>query len=400
MGCGCKLTGEELAKLLSDAIAAGGPEAQKLLSSLKGGIETATKQVEPEVVPPHLQNIPKDKLWGSIVDTVYFIAETGKDLLEKLIAATSAAKALEQFIEAIPVVGEFLSTIPGTANWALTAAKGAFEAHDSISVRDALSCNIFCIMRSGTEFSYEAFMDAMEEVLNKGYADIPSAITDISFILAGVTPPQATWEVVMSAIGHILKFGGSVLGLDLPKLILSLNAGIADDDYLLCDCYVDCETTTILNYSQQTKDSLVIANATTTQWSIASSALPKPQDAIWSQFDDTPYRLGTDIVVNYNGANRAVSTFVVNLPSAKKICSVRVKARHWGSTGPGSLWCYIGDSSGYVKHSNYSTYATTPQDKTFFFDATGSFILFYVDKLYTGAKAAIEEIEINWDALP
>jgi hypothetical protein len=220
-----------------------------------GGFSSTSSIISTTPINPTIEAL--DSLSGqSVIDCDYdnmFGATTGitdlfnaisSDFYEMLIAATNAARALEELIKAIPVV----ETLPfdeaiGFAGKLADQVAEAYDAAYTTQVRDEIRCELFCIGLENCSLTLVQIRDYFRDKLvspPQTGQDFLAIVEDI--LVNNWIGEQAIW-VSHLLIVETLLYGGEFTGIDANKLVFQISALWNDPDpdwSILC---TDCQWT-------------------------------------------------------------------------------------------------------------------------------------------------------------
>jgi hypothetical protein len=392
----CKCNPAELIESIIDEINGGSELGRRLIDAINGAIPIVPAPESVPVAPPTEPEYADEVRWGAILATVNLVADTAENLLQLLALRSSGVSALSELIEAIPIIGPALSLGVDAIAWAAPLARDAFEAQDSASAREALACDVFCALR-GAQWDFGQFNAAFQSALSQSVAaDVGAIVAALDDILMGTLPPEIVWALALSAISATMLTGGAVLGVDVRRVAIVANAGVADDDYSQCDCESACTNFIEIDGNTPTPPSgWTLRDMTAAEYAEFSSH-PLPPQLAWADYGDGIQRLGTDIISpNYGGASRAIGVRALQPPAGLTICRIELTYRTWGNGSQGQLAVWILDGAGQRRwYETRSSAGIDEQTATYYPDVEASVLCLRLFKLYSGGRVGFSRIKV------
>lgn len=187
-----------------------------------------------------IETCSNDSLFGAMTGLVDLMNDLAIDIIEKLSAQANTAGRIGDVIEAIPLLGEF----PADDLFQITESlmddwEQNYQANYTVALRDDYRCGLFCIAKDADCFL--SFEDIFDFFWNQLGQSVPT--TDLlAFIQWFINNPLTSVSLVHAwhlFLAGILRFAGSVLGIDSARLVRMVSAlyNNPDSDWNgLCDC--------------------------------------------------------------------------------------------------------------------------------------------------------------------
>jgi len=169
------------------------------------------------------------------------------DALQTMAASSDNAAMLAEFINAIPAVGAFFDVIPVT-DWFLWFDNArdwmadAFEAADTVDLRDEIACDLFCIWQVECSLSLEQIR---HYYWSKTISLVPSwdgafdSMSELATALGTLSTTPFGSAIVYAIMGSqygFLTFINDWFGITIAATSSDLAVGEPSDDHtILCD---------------------------------------------------------------------------------------------------------------------------------------------------------------------
>lgn len=180
-----------------------------------------------------------DKFFGAMTGMVDLMNNVAEDIIELLSAEANDAGRLGDLIEAIPGIGEFpADDLLQFLESYIDDLEQNYQASYTQALRDEYRCELFCL---GSDDCTLSFKDIFQYFIGKLGQSVPT--NDLfAFVTWFMNNPLTSvslvhaWHVFLAGI---LRFAGSVIGIDSKKFVKMVSALYNDpnpDHTILCDC--------------------------------------------------------------------------------------------------------------------------------------------------------------------
>lgn len=193
-----------------------------------------------------------DKAWGNIrhglVDRSF---QRVMDVLEKIELTTDNQEMLASALNSMPVLGAAFDVIPITdaflwfdnvRNW----MKEAFEAGDTIELRDQIACDLFCMYQEDCTLSIQSIRDYYWDKATELIPLWENAFQNLGTIFEALAQSTVSFgdAIVYALVGSqygFMTFINDWFGIQMDCIFGDMKLGDPSDDWMaLCP---DCPTT-------------------------------------------------------------------------------------------------------------------------------------------------------------
>lgn len=199
------------------------------------GSVTPTTPESSEILATELVNNPdgcdNDIIFGMTRQLVEFVDAINLDILEQLIAASAASKALAYLISAIPVVESLpLDEFVGLADWLTEVIYEAYDAASTVTLRNEVACDLFCLAQANDcilsmEDCRDYFYDKVGVTL-----DLSNPGSFLNDLIAENLIGVATFYGMYTFVFQLMVFGETILGTRWQTFVKIVQSFFNDPD--------------------------------------------------------------------------------------------------------------------------------------------------------------------------
>lgn len=219
-------------------------QGQQSLNVPQPGVPVSQQQAERDRLPENVKDgetCLNDQLWGASLYIIQSANRAITDVFEVLEAASNALERGDIALDAIPAVGESLSTVVSFADQLAEEIAEGYAASYTEAYEEQLACSVFCTAQEFCSINVDQIISILVHRFDPGTFDVSDFASVMNGVITGSFVGDAIADAAMLVYFTALKFGqqfGGVLGLHSITQQASLGADVlASDNWeTLCDC--------------------------------------------------------------------------------------------------------------------------------------------------------------------
>lgn len=217
----------------------------------QSGSVTPTTPENASILASELVNNPpdcdNDIIFGMCKQLVEFVDSISEDILQQIVAANVAGKALAFLISAIPVVESLpLDEAAEFGSWLAETIYDSYLAASTVTLRDEVSCDLFCLAVNNDcvlsmQDARDYFLDQLGITL-----DLSNPLNFLNDLIAENLVGNAAFYGMFAMVFQMFSFGEIILGNRFETFLRIVNTFFNDPDSdwsTLCDCVETWEHT-------------------------------------------------------------------------------------------------------------------------------------------------------------